>query len=694
MSVLDYFRRKPQQVERAFDPPPYFFGRERIGLTTSGSPNTQKLLGALKGWQAIAARAVADRIQSLEPIVVVKIQAQDGTMTEEELDDHLLKGLIDEPNPIFTRVQLLRIIGYSIVQTGEAYWLKVRDRLGVTRELWPLPSDSMELVADPDLVIGGYVYHGQHEEITYQPDEVVRFWMPDPASPYLALGNVGPQATAYDAATFADETLRDHYGNDATPKVALIAKENAHAPTAGEKAAFEVDWRNRYHKRKGHARGLPALIPSNYEVHEFSAFGGVTEQVALLDHYRDQILMANGVPRSILGDVVDANRAAAETNQYVFDQHSIKPITDMISATMTARLARDFDRKLMIKFRDFVATDKDFTLRQEQQDLSTKVRSINKVLQDRGDDPVPWGEEPIGTSADIPYDPDAARENQQSPNLPADDPSAFDATDQSDPEDEQPAAGRVARSGFERQASREWQRLLERERKWTPRMSHALRQIFTEQRRDVVAKLKEINRVSADDIFDPAAWSALFRRIFEPIRRAAFIETATETHATLNLKPGDFVFREEVRKNLDRQGAALIANVNQTTKSRLAKELAAAADAGESIEQIVSRVNRVFKTRRANAPTIARTEQLKATQAAQMESFRQSGVVEKRAWHTSLDESVRDSHQIDGQVKGMNEPFRLADGELAEAPGVGWQGTVLSAENAINCRCFLVPIVE
>lgn len=694
MSVLDYFRRKPEP-QRAFDPPPYFFGRERIGLTTSGSPSTEKLMGALKGWQAIAARAVADRIQSLEPIVVVMRKQQEGTTLEEELDDHLLKRLLDNPNPIFTRVQLLRVLGYSIVQSGEAYWLKVRDRLGVTRELWPLPPSKMELLADPDVVIGGYVYHGANEEITYQPDEIVRFWMPDPASPYLALGNVGPQAVAYDAAQFADETLRDHYGNDATPKVALIAKENAQAPTPGEKLAFETEWRHRYHQRKGAARGLPALIPSNYDVREFSAFGGTQEQVALLDHYRDQILMANGVPRSILGDVVDANRAAAETNQFVFDQHSITPITDMLASTMTARLAVDFDRKLIVKFREFVSADKDFRLREEQQDLATKVRSVNKVLEDRGEDPVAWGDEPIGTFADVPYDPEMAREGQSS--LPQDDPTALDDPSEADPQQDDDAEDmpRTQRAHVERAAvNREWQRLLERERKWTPRMAHALRQIFTEQRRDVVGRLERLERIDARDIFDSAAWRSLFARLFEPIRKAAFIETAAETHATLKLNPGDFVFRDEVQKLLDKQGAALISGVNQTTQRRIARELAAASGAGESISQITARINRVFKGRRANATTIARTEQVKATQAAQMESFKQSGVVEKRVWHTSLDETVRDSHQIDGQAKRMIEPFTLANGELAEAPGIGWQGTTLSAENAINCRCFLVPVVE
>lgn len=697
MSWLDVFRRRPA-VARAFDPPPYFFGKERVGLTTTGSPSTEALLTATRGWQAIGAGAIADRFQSLEPIVVVQRTKVSGTKTEEELDQHPLKALLDRPNPIFTRVQLMRILAYSIVQAGEGYWLKVRDRIGVTRELWPLPSSRMELIADRDTMIGGYVYRGDREEITYQPDEVLRFWMPDPAYPFLALGNLRPQSVAFDASTFADETLRDYFGNDATPKVALVAKDNATAPTPDQRKAFETDWRARYHQRRGTARGLPALIPSDYGIHEFGGKSDSADQVALLDHYRDQILMANGVPRSIRGDVVDANRAAAETNQYVFDRHTILPITEMVAATMTMHLAGDFDSKLIVRFREFVADDKDFRLREEAQDLLTKVRSVNQVREDRGLDPVAWGDEPVGSFGDVPYNPDDQREAAA---LKADDPQAFDAP--ADGEEDDAEEGRSYARALEARPDvvKAWQALLARERKWTPRMAHALRQIFTEQRRDVVAQLERVERsggvtraIDLRDLFTVEMWRSLFARVFEPIRKAAFLDTSAEVYRELSLPPGSFKFSKEVERTLARQGADLVSLVNETTRRRLQRELIESTAKGEPLRDLVARVNRVFKGRRANAATIARTEVTRSTQAAQVESFRQSGVVEAREWHTAQDADVRDSHQIDGQVRSMHEPFELANGELAEAPGVGWQGTVLSPENAINCRCFLVPVVE
>jgi hypothetical protein len=199
--------------------------------------------------------------------------------------------------------------------------------------------------------------------------------------------------------------MRQHWQRDATPKTVMEAQEGATLPTAGAKAAWEADWRKRYDARFGTLRGLPGWIPPGFKIKELAAFGGVHEMVPLLAHFRDQILMANGVPRSTLGDVVDANRAAAETNSYVFDRNTILPKVELIADALTWQLAKDFDPTLMVKFKKFVADDKEFLLKSERQDLEMKVRSINQVLEeDRDREPVTWGDLPVGTHADTPYD--------------------------------------------------------------------------------------------------------------------------------------------------------------------------------------------------------------------------------------------------------------------------------------------------
>lgn len=685
--------RRPASNERAFDAPVYFSGHYRVGLSAAGAPSNDRLLANVLGWHAIAARAICDRVQSLEPVVVVR-RGTASTVTEEELDTHILKLLLDAPNAVFTRMQLLRVTAQWLVTVGEAYWLKVRDGLRVTRELWPLSPANVELVVDPEEQIAGYTFTADGKEITYERDEVIRFWIPDPSNPFLGVGNLAPQALAFDSSKFLDETMREHFANDAVPKVALVAGDGAIQPTSSERDRFDADWKRRYDRRRGAARGLPAILPTGFTPHEFKALGGFTENVDLMTHYRDQILMANGVPRSIVGDVADANRAAAETNQFVFDVHTVSPLADLIADTLTVRLARDYDPKLLVRFREFVAKDKAHELAAEAQDLATKVRSVNQVREDRGLEPVEWGDEPIGTIADVPYDPEAAR----GADLAADDPSALE--DSSIPSEADPQGPRSR--GLERgffSPRREWSRVLRRERTYVPRVRSAVLSILTEQKRAVLGKLAEASRASharenLSDLFDPGQWRRLFRLRVEPIRRLAVTETAAETMDGLGLPRGSFVFTDEVRKKLEAQGAAMVTQVNETTRRRLAAALEESAAEGASISQIKTAINAVFAQRRANAETIARTEMLRATQLAQVESFKQSGVVDKRMWNTSMDDAVRDSHQIEGEVRSLSEPFQLADGELADAPGVGAGGASLSAANAINCRCFITPVLE
>jgi hypothetical protein len=76
----------------------------------------------------------------------------------------------------------------------------------------------------------------------------------------------------------------------------------------------------------------------------------------------------------------------------------------MISDMLTLQLAPDFSDDVIVKFQEFVAKDKDHLLKQEGQDLTLKVRSVNQVREDRNLSGVEWGELPVGTPGDVPYD--------------------------------------------------------------------------------------------------------------------------------------------------------------------------------------------------------------------------------------------------------------------------------------------------
>ena len=84
----------------------------------------------------------------------------------------------------------------------------------------------------------------------------------------------------------------------------------------------------------------------------------------------------------------------------------------------------------------------------------------------------------------------------------------------------------------------------------------------------------------------------------------------------------------------------------------------------------------------------ARTETVSAYNDGAVQSYGDAGV-ERKEWLASIDERTREAHaEADGQVVNTHEAF-MVDGEEMEYPG----DPGASAENVINCRCTVLPVV-
>jgi hypothetical protein len=285
-------------------------------------------------------------------------------------------------------------------------------------------------------------------------------------------------------------------------------------------------------------------------------------------------------------------------------------------------------------------------------------------------------------------------------------------------------------------AEREWERLIQRERKHMPPFARAMRLIFKKQRDNVLAKLDKIEprkrdafaeqrprqrtdeplqvywarvlayweRVTAEEIFDPEnpEWRRLFKTKVDPVRQKTFLDALGEVLEGLDVD--EFVFSETMQQRLKARSAQLIEKANKTTQNRIARALAKAAEEGEGLDAAARRIledkyiRKQFAIRRKQAVTIARTEVGMAATDAHLEGYALAEIEEKR-WNTSRDAAVRETHggpdggSVDGQKQPLGTPFTLEDEEKADGPRVGVGGAPLSAHNSINCRCFLTPVV-
>lgn len=683
----------------------------RFGALGLGrQPSKAKLLQETRGWAAIAGRAIVRRLQSVSFLAVERVRNEEGKLVDTTLYDHPLAEVLARPNPIFRWRQLSAIIGWHFLQTGEAYLQKIRDGLGVVRELWPLPVQAVTPIFDRVEVIAGYEVASESGARKLLPrEDVVRIWDPDPETLYSAMGVLGPQAVEWDAERFRLQHLREHFGTDALPRVVLESEHESPAPRPEERDLFEEDWRQRYHQRSGRARGIPAILPSGVKAHELSAHGGVSETVPLGDAWAKQIMMAYGVPRSVVGDVVDVNRAAAESNRFVMDINTVEPLVVIIAEALTEDVAREYDPRLAVGYEKFVEPDKDFQLRQEAQDLAAKVRSPQQVLRDRGANPddAPWGELPVGSLADAPYTGEPVDDGAEAEEEIGAAPAAQASAEQDDePEEDEDRAELVLETEQRSEpgdADAAWERVLATERRWLGRFKRALVSVWEAQRREVVraylaaqgegrslagARAAKAKPVSVSSLFSPRQWERLFRvRVDDAVRLPLYRAEGRAAQKAVGGKA--FVFAQEQERKARALGAAAVTRVNETTRRRIASVVERAAAEGLSVDDAAKRLTQVFRDRK-RARTVARTEILKTAQAAQLEGFRGSGVVERKRWNTSRDDAVRDSHEIDGQTVELDDDFELGSGALAAHPG----DPRLEASDVVNCRCFVTPVVR
>jgi len=702
-----------REQSRALLPPLYKFGSFRQGITgTEQQPTPAQLVtDGFASAQAIAARAVANRFSDIE-LRVERRTMSDAMTAEWEVDDgHPLQALIDRPNPVLSRRQLLKLTSYWLTQTGEAFWLVVTNGVGAPRELWPMSPRNVEKVAGDANPLAGYIFHGEQGEFRYSADEVIFVYDPDPADPFQGVGVIGPQASDFDASTFLSTTVREHYRNDATPKIVLKSGENAVMPDADQRDAFFADWVNRYNRRGGKQRGTPAWLPTDVDLQELTGMSDLADARAMQEHLRDQIFMANGVPRSIVGDVVDANRAAADTNRLVFDRQAIAPQVGLVCDAITYQLAQpEFGPDIRVAPVPFIQDDEDLRLREERQDLELKVRSINQVRTDRGLEVAEWGELPVGTFGDQPYDPDGFEGDDGgegimppggSPPPPADE----DPEEGGEGQEDRSRAldGLTARVRKRMTAEAQWNRLLQSEALFVPKMRRAVRQAFAAQKAMTLEALRnapaneraEHSRNDwIDDLFASEDMARVFTTLVTPIHIDAYSKAGENTLAALEV-PNRLSFDIAAEKAMRERGAELVTLVNEATKREIRKVIAKGIEDGASADDQARAIRRKFNQfSKHRALRIARTEVLAVTTEGQLAGYGESDIVVGKRWHTALDETVRDSHRAtEGQTRRLGEPFMLGDGELAEGPGVAEGGGRLSPGNGINCQCFTTAIL-
>lgn len=180
-------------------------------------------------------------------------------------------------------------------------------------------------------------------------------------------------------------------------------------------------------------------------------------------------------------------------------------------------------------------------------------------------------------------------------------------------------------------------------------------------------------------------WDAIIARETKPATEQAVSQSFARLEDILGMPlESAGMSHPEVLRFLEEQGARKGRFVNATLSETLRTEMRGLLTQEATIKDISERMRDVFRVSARHATTIARTEVGAATNGATYLGYKLEGI-EKHSWLSAMDEKVRHTHQIDGEIRTVGEAFSNG---LMYPMDVGGP-----AEEVINCRCTTVPEV-
>jgi len=158
---------------------------------------------------------------------------------------------------------------------------------------------------------------------------------------------------------------------------------------------------------------------------------------------------------------------------------------------------------------------------------------------------------------------------------------------------------------------------------------------------------------------------------------------------------GDFALVNPLIKDYaDRFAAQWVTGVDAVTKENLARSLATGLDSGESISELAKRVSNEmgYLSDGYRNELIARTESVRATNAAREMGWEATELPLEKEWISALSPDTRESHAaLHGTTVKVSEEFTF-DGSLEPyvEESVLMPANSTSAAHACNCQCTAV----
>ena len=487
---------------------------------------------------------------------------------------------------------------------------------------------------------------------------------------------IGELQSCMDAANLEEsaiELMENILGNGGLLAGILSTEQDL---TDEEVAAVKTAFEEKYGGRNA---GSVAVMGRGLKFEKIGVSPGDFSALDVSKITRQMIAAAFGVPAIYLMDTDSVDYANSQTQERMFYQTNVQPRVNRLADRITRFVLPSLGIKgrYQCDWSKVKALQDDAKIMAEVDEIRLRsgVTSINEIrARDGIEPPFPGGDQPLVSAILVPL------------GLPEPPPAPVSAPPQEGkglkgidaPETHKTLTGEQRKAMWMTFALK----TVPQERKF----SQATMKGFGKQAKKIIAWIEDGQKaatdvkkvrdiLSDDDLIEQ--WHSLY---------VAFgMQAAEEVAARYSMSvPDSSKILAWIRSQEKKQSKL----VNDTTADQISQILAEARANGESIPDMVKATKQYFDGIAYRAERVARTNVIACNNASAQEVYKENGVA-KREWLATQDDRTRDDHlEADGQVRGIDEPFDVGGSELMY-PG-DENG---SAEETINCRCTLLPVI-
>ena len=594
----------------------------------------------------------------------INFEIYKGDKKEEEND---ILNILNSPNKLFSKQQF-----WGLYQTyrdiyGEVFiWVDRAATISETKkgkvsELHLINPSEMKPLKDKQTgaLIGWEREKKSGSNIKYDLDEIIRDWIPDPASqltamPFLQSG-VKEISTSIQLSEYQNNILKNggRIGDLFKIKTDRINKEQLE------------ELKDQYKKNYAEAKksGTPLFMGGDSD---YIRTALTPEELSFLESKKstlNDICILTEVPKPILASLDDIKFDNADASMTIFMRETIQPLMVQLTSRLNEFLLPD---DLTLKFTDPVPENREETRKDLETANTIHAMTINEKRDVLGLDPVKDGDDilvPLGLSPlgaedfGSPSNETAKGSKKKVKNHPLEDPAVRKV---------------YSKYKVAKEDSRE------------KKLRKELDIYFKEQRDRIInSAIPAENRSITKDVIDEAFNESYEIKIavekFKPIMEAFLLASGNESLQFLGFS-GKFVLSGEMAGWLDKKVNVFSKEINDTTFKQLKSQFSQSLEAGEGREQLVRRIDNTYSDiSKGRARVIARTEVHNANSYGTFQAYDQAGI-QSKIWVTVGDGNVRESHSmVDGEKKLMTIPF---------TNGLMYPGDITApAGEVINCRC-------